>query len=115
MFGEKLYRSVSQFFHEWFKILFNCVFLGHKVSDIIFHRRDINNCRVSHAQASDYEASSTKCGSCCKGHQINAFWYCTSNFSKVCKFTPKTITPKKKKQRKFTESIITASTTFSTN
>ena len=49
---------------------------------------------VMHAQASNYEASRTKCGSCCKGHEIRYYWY-TSNFLKVCKFTPKTITPKK--------------------
>ena len=83
MFGKKLYFEISQFFHEWFKVLVNCFFLSHKVSNIIFHRWDINNCRVMHAQAFDYEASSTKCGSYCKGHEINVFYYWyTSNFPK---------------------------------
>ena len=33
---------------------------------------------VMHAQSSDYEASRTKCGSCCKGPEIRYYWY-TSN------------------------------------
>ena len=33
---------------------------------------------VMHAQSSDYEASRTQCGSCCKGLEIRCNWY-TSN------------------------------------
>ena len=49
---------------------------------------------VMHAQSSDYEASRTKCGSCCKGLEIRYYWY-TSN--PRCANSLRKLSPLKKK------------------
>ena len=49
---------------------------------------------VMHAQASDYEASRTKCGSCCKGLEIGYYWF-TAN--PRCVNSLRKLSPLKKK------------------